>query len=45
MNLENGREEGRSGSHEVFVLVSCVVALTAIFAFLAVVYLVKTIRL
>ncbi|CDJ44855.1 corA-like Mg2+ transporter domain-containing protein, putative [Eimeria tenella] len=44
MNLQNGNEEG-SSSHAVFILVSSVIAFTAVLSLLAVLYLVKTIRL
>ncbi|KAL8426865.1 hypothetical protein Efla_002473 [Eimeria flavescens] len=45
MNLENGSEGGAPQSHQVFIAVSSVIAFTAALSFLAVLYLVKTIRL
>ncbi|XP_026193244.1 uncharacterized protein LOC34621675 [Cyclospora cayetanensis] len=44
MNLQNGNEEGAQ-SHNIFVLVSSVIAFSAVLSLLAVLYLVKTIRL
>ncbi|CDI87776.1 corA-like Mg2+ transporter domain-containing protein, putative [Eimeria praecox] len=41
---KNGNEEG-SSSHSMFILVSSVIAFTAVLSLLAVLYLVKTIRL
>lgn len=45
MNLQNGNEDGTSQSHNIFILVSSVIAFTAVLSLLAVLYLVKTIRL